>query len=161
MSQQPEGAAPAVAPSGSVDASRIDRRRSLDAMHILEDMAGSAAAGRADEWRSQVVQALRDLADAIGEQERTYDDPTGLLAELALEHPRLRTWVRQLRRQWQELAAMTGALAERLSEADEAAWSPADVREQLRWLMTSLHHHRAREADLVFEALTVDLGSGD
>lgn len=161
MSQQLEGAASPAAPPDSVDASRLDRQRSLDAMHILEHMAGSAAAGREDAWRSRVVQALRDLAEAIAEQERTYDDPTGLLAELALEHPRLRTWVRQLRRQWQELATTTGVLAERLSEADEAAWNPADVREQLRWLMTSLHHHRAREADLVFEALTVDLGAGD
>jgi hypothetical protein len=28
----------------------------------------------------------------------------------------------------------------------------------LRWLMSALHHHRAREADIVFEALGCDLG---
>jgi hypothetical protein len=145
----------------SVDASRADRQRSLDAMHVLESMASSAAGGREGAWRAEIVQALQSLSEAIAEQERTYDDPAGLFTELALEHPRLRTWIRQLRRQWQELAATTAALAGRLSEADDAAWNPADVREQLRWLMTSLHHHRAREADLVFEALTVDLGAGD
>jgi hypothetical protein len=161
MTQDVDRTAPDSARGGSVEASRTDRQRSLDAMHVLESMAGSAATGREQAWRTEVVAALLALSDAIAEQQLSYDDPAGLLAELAVEHPRLRTWIRQLRRQWHDLAATTTALADRLSEADDAAWNPADVREQLRWLMTALHHHRAREADLVFEALTVDLGVGD
>jgi hypothetical protein len=144
----------------AVDVSRDDRQRSLDAMHLLEAMAGAASPGRELDWRGDVVEALRGLSAAIAEQDATYDDPASLLNEIALEHPRLRTWIRQLRRQWQELADSASALATRLAEADDAAWNPAEVREQLRWLMSSLHHHRAREADVVFEALNVDLGAG-
>jgi hypothetical protein len=145
----------------SVETSRDDRQRSLAAMHDLEAMASSAAVGREAAWRTEVVRALHALSAAIAEQEQTYDDPTGLLAELALEHPRLRTWNRQLRRQWHDLAPAAEAFADELAEADDAAWNAADTRERLRWLLTSLHHHRAREADLVFEALSVDLGAGD
>jgi hypothetical protein len=150
-------------PAGSdaYDASRFDRQRSLDAMHVLETAAGGAAPGREEAWQAEVLVAIRQLAAALAEQERSYDDPANLLAEIAQEHPRLRIWVRQLRRQWHELAATTQSLADRLEHADEAAWNFADIREQLRWLITALHHHRAREADLVFEALNLDLGIGD
>jgi len=147
--------------SEAYDASRSDRRRSLDAMHVLETAAGGAAPGREQAWHAEVLEAIRQLAASLSYQERSYDDPANLLAEIAQEHPRLRTWVRQLRRQWHELAATAESLVERLDQADEAAWNFADIREQLRWLITALHHHRAREADLVFEALNVDLGIGD
>jgi hypothetical protein len=34
-----------------------------------------------------------------------------------------------------------------------------DVREQVRWLSAALHHHRAREADLIFEGLGLDIAA--
>jgi NADH-quinone oxidoreductase subunit I len=108
----------------------------------------------------EAIQPGGPLDDAVYQFDEMYRDKHRL-TEIAQEHPRLRTWVRQLRRQWHELAATAQSLAERLDQADEAAWNFADIREQLRWLITALHHHRAREADLVFEALNVDLGTGD
>jgi hypothetical protein len=73
----------------------------------------------------------------------------------------LRTWVRQLHRQWSELAQATESLRDQLDRPDEIAWDFADVRERLRGLLTALHHHRAREADLIFDALSTDIGVGD
>jgi hypothetical protein len=127
-------------------------------MHLLESMIGRPAPGRDREWRSDTVRALRELEPALHEQQASYEDPASLLAEIALEHPRLRTWVRQLNRQWRELARDVQSLREQLEQSDDTGWDYADVRERIRTLLKNLHHHRAREADLVFEALSVDLG---
>jgi len=143
------------------DVSQGDRIRSLDAMHVLESMIGRAAPGRDLDWQADIVDALRQLEPALRQQQASYEDPTSLLAEIALEHPRLRTWVRQLHRQWSELAANARSLREQLEQSEEPAWDYADVRERLHALLKALHHHRAREADLVFEALSVDLGIND
>ena len=140
------------------DISQADRTRSLDAMHALESMVGRAAPGRVRDWQSDIARALSELEPALRQQQASYEDPTSLLAEIALEHPRLRTWVRQLHRQWRELATDVQSLREQLEQADQTAWDYADVRERVRALLKALHHHRAREADLVFEALSVDLG---
>jgi len=144
-----------------VGVSQGDRTRSLDAMHLLETMIGRAAPGRDVDWQADIVDALRQLEPALRQQQASYEDPTSLLAEIGQEHPRLRTWVRQLHRQWSELAANAQSLREQLEQAEEPAWDYADVRERLHALLKALHHHRAREADLVFEALSVDLGIND
>jgi DNA repair ATPase RecN len=143
------------------DVSRSDRARSLDAMHILEAMIGRAAPGRDSDWQSDVVDALRHIEAALQQQQASYEDPTSLLAEIAQEQPRLRTWVRQLHRQWAELAASAQTLRQQLEQPDDAPWNYADLRERLNALLKALHHHRVREADLVFEALSIDLGVGD
>jgi hypothetical protein len=149
------------AQQGAYDVSRGDRARSLDAMQLLDSMVGRAAPGRDRAWQADVVGALRQLESALRQQQESYEDPTSLLAEIAHQHPRLRTWVRQLHRQWSELSRATESLREQLEQPDDLAWNYADVREHLRGLLTTMHHHRAREADLVFEALSTDLGDGD
>ena len=140
--------------------SRSDRARSLDAIQVLESMAGRAAPGRDRDWQADVVESLRQLEEALRQQPASYEDPTSLLADIAQQQPRLRTWVRQLHRQWSELADSTESLRQQLERPDEA-WDYADVRERLRGLLNALYHHRGREADLVFEALSTDLGVGD
>jgi DNA repair ATPase RecN len=78
------------------------------------------------------------------------------MAEIANAHPRLRTLVRQLRHRWVELEATARALRQAV-ESSPDPYSLAEVRERVRWLMGSVRHHREREADLVFEALEIDL----
>lgn len=141
--------------------SRSDRARSLDAIQLLESMAGRAAPGRNRDWQTDVVEALRQLEVALRQQQASYEDPTSLLADIAQQQPRLRTWVRQLHRQWSELADSAESLRQQLERADDVGWDYADVRERLRGLLNALYHHRGREADLVFEALSTDLGVGD
>lgn len=142
----------------SEERTRVGRRRSQDAVHTLEAFVTGAAPGREEAWRAGVLTGLRELEAAIAEQARSYEDPASLLAEIASYQPRFRTWVRQLHRQWAELSAATTSLREQLEHADEAAWEFAEIRERAGWPITALRHHRAREADLVFQALDIDLG---
>jgi hypothetical protein len=37
----------------------------------------------------------------------------------------------------------------------------ADLRERLSWLIRAIRHRRARETDLVFEAINLDLGRSE
>jgi hypothetical protein len=142
-------------PSSAV--ARGDRDRTLEAMHALELAAGNAASGGFDAWTRSVRMALEHLESAFAEQRASYEDPIGLMTEIAQDDPRLRTWVRQLRHRWVELEATTRALRETLeSSSDTQAIS--EVRERVRWLMGAIRHHREREADLVFDALGLDLG---
>lgn len=140
--------------------SRGDRDRALDAMHALEAATGMAGPGRDAEWREAVATALDQLTSAIADQQASYADPQSLMAQLAQDDPRLRTWVRQLHHRWSGLATTTSDLADELRAADSTgSRSIADVREQVRWLSAALHHHRAREADLIFEGLGVDIAA--
>ena len=66
--------------------------------------------------------------------------------------------MRQLQHRWTELGDSVTTLRDTIASAETiGAWTVVDAREQVRWLMSALHHHRAREADLVFEALDVTL----
>ncbi len=141
--------------------SRGDRDRALDAMHALEAAAGTAGPGREQDWRASVLAALDELAAAVTEQQETYAHPDSLMAQLAQGDPRLRTWVRQLHHRWSSLAETTHDLAEDLRQAPSAgSRSIDDIREQVRWISAALQHHRAREADLIFEALGAEIGHG-
>ena len=141
-------------------ASRGDRDRAVDAMRTLKATAGQAGPGRDQAWREAVIAAIAQLQTALAEQQASYEDPTSLMTQIARDNPRLRTWVRQLHHRWSDLAKTTQTLAEALqAEGAADAWTIPDVREQLRWLMAALHHHRAREADLIFEALDFDIAA--
>jgi DNA repair ATPase RecN len=140
---------------------QVDRDRMLEAMHALEEAAGRPASGQSEVWTQSIAAALERLECAFAEQRASYQDPIGLMAEIANDDPRLRTWVRQLRHRWIELEATAHALRQTLeSSADLHAIS--EVRERVRWLTGAIRHHREREADLVFSALEIELeGSRD
>jgi hypothetical protein len=134
--------------------SRSDRDRALEAMQALEAATGAAGLGRDSDWRATVIGAFRQMQAALADQTATYEDPSSLMAQVALDDPRLRTLVRQLHHRWSDLEGTAQTLADELHAGDS---SIADVREQVRWLMTALHHHRAREADIIFQALQIDI----
>jgi small-conductance mechanosensitive channel len=107
-----------------------------------------------------VTAALMALQDAIADQKASYETPASLMAQIAQDDPRLRSLIRQLHHRWNDLATTTQGLAEALEVGDiEDAATIADIREQVRWLMTALHHHRAREADLIFEGLRINIAA--
>src|SRR5689334_9504560 len=138
---------------------RADRDRALDAIRALEDAAGRPGPGRDQAWRDSVLVALANLQAAIDDQRASYTTPTTLMTQLALDAPSLRPLVRQLHNRWNDLAATTTTLMEALQSADiEDPSTIADTREQVRWIIAALHHHRAREADLIFAALNVEVG---
>jgi hypothetical protein len=146
-------------PDASLESYR-DRDRTLEAMHTLETAVGRAASLKDadDRWKVSVSSALKQLELALADQFSSYDAPTSLMSEIARDDPRLRTFVRQLHHRWHDLAQTATTLRAQLDREQSAdAWTIADMREQTRWLMNALHHHRAREADLVFDALEIDL----
>ena len=139
--------------------SRGDRDRALDAMHALEAAVATAGPGREQDWRRSVRAALEALTTAVAEQHDTYARRDSLMAQLAQDDPRLRTWVRQLHHRWGSLAATTRDLADDLRDKQPTgSRSIDDIREQVRWISAALQHHRAREADLIFAALGVEIG---
>jgi hypothetical protein len=142
----------------AIAVSRGDRDRALDAMHALEAAVATAGPGREQDWRRSVLAALDALTTAVAEQQDTYTRRDSLMAQLAQDDPRLRTWVRQLHHRWSGLAATTQDLADDLRETQSGSRSIDDVREQVRWISAALQHHRAREADLIFAALGVEIG---
>jgi hypothetical protein len=141
----------------AITASRCDRDRALEAIQALEMATGSAGPGRDADWRTAVIAALDQLQSALAEQRAAYDDPASLMLQLAQDDPRLRTLVRQLRHRWKNLEATADSLANELREGTIDTASISLIREQVRWLVTALHHHRAREADLIYAALQIDI----
>jgi hypothetical protein len=136
--------------------SQVDRDRMLEAMHALEEATGRPALADSGLWTQAVRTALDRLENAFAEQRASYEDPIGLMAEIANDDPRLRTLVRQLRHRWVELEATAGALRQTIGPSSDS-YSISEVRDRVRWLMGSVRHHREREADLVFDALDIDL----
>ena len=76
--------------------SQVDRDRMLEAMHALEEATARPALAQSDVWTHAVRMALDRLESAFAEQRSSYEDPMGLMAEIAHDDPRLRTLVRQL-----------------------------------------------------------------
>ncbi len=141
---------------------RADRRRSLDALHEVELCAAAPAPGRETDWLSRVRAALQALGDALGEQEHNSALSDSALSDIEQEEPRLRNRVIQLRRHYGDLGRRVSELRWQL----EVPTAPegidfADTRRRLERLAAELRYQQAREADLVYEAYTVDLGAGD
>ena len=146
----------------SIATNRADRKRSLDALHALEVCAATAAPGRETDWRSRVRAALESLEDALGEQAQHSAVSDSTLSDIEQEEPRLRNRVIQLR---QHYSGLYRRVSELRSQLDEPTASDgidfADIRRRLERLAAELRYQQAREADLVYEAYTVDLGAGD
>ena len=55
-----------------------------------------------------------------------------------------------------DLVRQLASLHDQLQSADHA--EAGDLRHRAGWIIRALHHCRARQADLVFDALEMDLG---
>jgi septal ring factor EnvC (AmiA/AmiB activator) len=146
----------------AIATNRTDRKRSLDALHVLEACAATAAPGRETDWLARVRAALEALEDALDEQAQNSAVSESMLSDIEQENPRLRNRVMQLRRRHRELQLRAGELRVHLDESPASEGIDfADIRRRLERLAAELRYQEAREADLVYEAYTVDLGAGD
>jgi hypothetical protein len=129
-----------------------DRDRTLAAVHRLEEALASPGPGRREPWRRDVLAALDELDAATRDEEANAARPDSLLSDIARNQPRLRHRVHGLRAQYRHvrdtIAHLRAELADPASDTDIA-----DVRHRLAWLLTALRHQRARESDLIYEAL--------
>lgn len=119
-------------------------------------LASPTGAGR---WADVVVSSLRELSDRFDEHVELTEEEGGLFEEILEEAPRLAHRIDGLRAEHVEIAtALAGAL-DRLQ-----AWTgphAAPFREELTKLLGRLVRHRQKGADLLYEALEVDLGGLD
>ncbi len=140
---------------------RTDRERSLHALHELELRAGSPAPGRKVQWLGQVLHALDVLEEMLATQYENSADPDSILSDIQRDQPRLHNRVVQLRRDSRHLHEAVSRLHTQLETTPPDDINFVDVRQRLDRVATELRYHRAKEADLIYEAFNVDLGAGD
>lgn len=138
-----------------------DRNASLDALHALEDALAEPTTGRERQWLDEVLATLDGLAGALDAQASGDAESASLLSEIAAEEPRLLPRVERLRREYDDVRQSIISLRDQL--APEAGFDAdvGDVRDRLASVARRLRAQRAREADLVYEAVNINLGAGD
>jgi hypothetical protein len=106
-------------------------------------------------WRERVRDRLGLLRGAFRDHIVVTEGTEGLYGELLDHSPRLARRVHSLVREHAALMTAINVLGTRMAE-------PAHAPEQIRgWgsdLVRSLHRHRQRGADLVYEAYAADIG---
>ncbi len=152
--------------TGSQDAlleeGRSQRVRILMASHRAEACLTAAAPGRELQWRDQVFEALNLLRASLREAGQRGESAGGLIADLKSVGGKYYHRVGRLQQEFDELIRRCDAMIEHLqSQGREETIDYADIRQRITWLLTSLKHHQAREADLVFEAYGIDIGIGE
>jgi len=146
----------------AVHASRRTRERMLQAMRVLEVALAKAAPHRESAWRRRVVTALRELQRVMQTQSAELSGDQELFAELLTTAPRLQRRIEQLRQQYEDLTSQIGSLVAQFSgEEYDGHADVDDTRQRLAWLLTALRHFQARENDLIYEAIAVDIGEVD
>lgn len=143
-------------------ASSADRDRTLESIHALEAALATAGPGREAEWLRQVAEGLRQLEDMVMSEREESLRSDSLLSMIARDYSRrFGSRMRQLREQHDDIVRQIASLREQVTK-QSAGEGPdvADLRQRLGWLIQAIRHRRAREADLVYEAITLDLGRG-
>lgn len=138
-------------------ASRAERDRTLHAIHSLETALGKAAGG--DDWLGEVESGLQELERAMSDEQHELNRPDALLAMISSGHPRrFGSRVRSLREQYDDIIRQVASLRRQLDEP-VATLGHAELRHRAGGIIQALHNCRARQTDLVFEALRLDLGA--
>jgi hypothetical protein len=146
----------------AVDDNRTQHVRLVFAVHRLEACLGQAAPGRESCWQEEVNKALDLLLAAMRESRDCVCKDDGLIAEIQVEKPFLMRRVKNLRAEFDGLFNQASALQDQIKDAaDTQQISFADLRQRMDWLISGLKLHQAKEADLVYEAINVDIGVGD
>lgn len=147
--------------SSVAELSRIDRNSSRDALQALEDALSEPAPGREDRWLTTVIEALEVLDSALGTQSDRDSEASSLMSEIAADEPRLGPRVDRLRSEHADLRDSVKSLLGQIAPHPGMDIDIADIRDRLSSVARRLRQHRAREADLIYEAININLGVGD
>ncbi len=144
------------------EVSTAHRNTSRDMVQALEEALAAPSPGREAQWLRSTVTALGAVADALTEQSRSDQGPDSLLAKIQADEPRLAPRIARLHAEHDDIRDAIRSL-QRLLEPTTGTEAPdvVDVRERLAAIAHRFRRHRARETDLVYEAVNVDLGGGD
>lgn len=138
-------------------ASRVERDRTIDAVHEFEKALGRAAGS--SEWLGEVKSHLQTLESVMSDEQDELNRPDALLAMISSEHPRrFGSRIRTLREQYNDIIRQVGSLRRQLDESAAEDLDATDLRQRARWIVGAIHSCRARQTDLVYEALRLDLG---
>lgn len=141
--------------------SRADRNASLDALHAVEAALAEPTTGREVEWLHRVLVAVDALTCALADQAAGDVESASLLSEIVIDEPRLAPRVERLRREYDDVRRSLDSLREQLALDSAVGVDTADVRDRLASIARRLRQQRAREADLIWEAVNINLGAGD
>lgn len=128
-----------------------------DAMSLLRR---GLTAKNAD-WAEQLRSGLRQLRADLHEHIAATEGPDGLYDEVRRSDPRLACAVSRLRREHGRLSAMLDDLNAWASRGPDDPAGLSSVRPRVRELLKQWGHHRRRDNQLVYEAMSLDIGGQD
>ncbi len=143
----------------SLEDGRSERVRILMASHRAESCLTAAAPGREYAWKDSVQNALSLLRASLHEASGRGESAGGLIAALKTEDAGYSHRIDRLQQEFGEIVRRCDSTIEHLAyQGKDESIDFADIRQRVTWLLTSLKHHQAREADLIFEAYGLDIG---
>ena len=145
----------------AVKVSRAGRFDTMEALHALEDALDAPTPRRERTWLHRVLSTLDVLSDMLDAQTVSDLDTSSLLTEIRRDDPRLGPRVDRLRAEQADLRIAITSLRDQLAPDAAIPVDTADIRDRLASLARRLRAQRARESDLVYEAVNIDLGVGD
>ena len=110
---------------------------------------------------TRVLATLDVLSNMLNAQTASDQDTSSLLTEIRRDDPRLGPRVDRLRDEHADLQIAITSLRDQLAPDAGIPVDTSDIRDRLASLARRLRAQRARESDLVYEAVNIDLGVGD
>lgn len=134
----------------------------LHTMHGLESALASPGPGREGRWATRVEYELDVVLESLDAHVQSAEQEGGLFAHILESAPNAATWVERLREDHAELRREVVDLRARIARfrGDDSV-DPHDFRMLAARVLHSLRRHEAKETDLIFETLWVDIGVGD
>ncbi|GIW94191.1 MAG: hypothetical protein KatS3mg110_2232 [Pirellulaceae bacterium] len=141
--------------------SRAERDETLAAIHQLESALAAPAPGRESAWGQAVLEGLKRLEKALLRLQTQAAERNHLWSDIQQISPRLQRRINRLRWQLDDLCRQAGSLRAQLEHALEETPDYADFRRRVALLIAGIRHFRDQEADLIYEAYQVDIGTPD
>lgn len=139
------------------DAAQLERDRTLISARRVEDALSRASGGK--QWATELKSSLDSLRDAMADERQELERPGSLLAMISAERPRrFGPRVRGITDQYDDILRQLDSFQRELQHWDGSVGDVGDIRHRADWLLRALHNCRNRQADLVFDALHLDLG---